>query len=213
MPQHNILHLTGKQYGKLTVTGLSDRGRPFWKVLCACGNTKEVRSGNLQAGTTVSCGCHRIEKTKEVNTRHGHRSGYRQSKAYRAWCSMLERCTSESSHNYAYYGGRGIKVCEEWRKFENFLNDMGEPESSTLSLDRIDVNGNYSKENCRWATATQQARNRRTTIYVSKGGEKIPLMEACATLKLNYSTVQCRIQRLNWPVEKALSGEYSKWPS
>lgn len=136
-------------------------GRPklqMWLCQCKCGTVRRVRGNALLAGTTRSCGC------RNFKHRHCRReSGVRKiSPTYRSWQSMLTRCYNKNRNDYHFYGGRGIRVCKRWRhSFVNFLGDMG-PRSLGTTLDRYpDRNGNYRPNNCRWATPTQQANNRK----------------------------------------------------
>lgn len=147
----------GMRFGELIVLRkLKSKPRPngggtrtVFEVKCDCGKTKEVLSGNLVSGSTKSCG-HRRERPSLYDT-----------KTYKCWDNMIQRCTNENRDNYENYGGRGIKVCESWRvNFRNFLNDMGDKPIG-LTLDRIDNDGNYEKDNCRWATYSTQNKNRR----------------------------------------------------
>lgn len=127
--------------------------------VCSCGNSKTVRVDGLKAKTTNSCGCFRLDRLREKLVTHGATN----TQTYGIWEGMLQRCLNQKSSGYDSYGGRGITVCDEWlgkNGFSNFLKDMGEkPEK--LSLDRIDVNGNYCKENCRWADSSTQGFNTR----------------------------------------------------
>lgn len=150
---------TGNKYSKLTVIEFShkiEKGGALWKCLCDCGNEAIVRGYCLRNGHTKSCGC-LSKETK--NTRHGH--GYKgQSLTYRTWSGMLQRCINPNNSKFDAYGGRGIGVDERWKDFINFLEDMGErPEG--MSLDRIDNDKGYSKENCRWVTKDVQVYNQR----------------------------------------------------
>lgn len=163
-----FIDLTGNRYGKLLVIKRhgSISNRPAWLCKCDCGVIVTVKSENLKSGNTKSCGCYKVEIIRNAgmaNVTHGYakRIDGKKSKIYSIWDSMRQRCNNENNCNYENYGLRGIKVCEEWNKsFEAFLKDMGIP-SEGFSIDRINNDGNYEPSNCRWATRSQQRRNRR----------------------------------------------------
>lgn len=144
---------TGQVFGRLRVIrreGTDQNLKVVWRCVCSCGNEVVVPSGSLVTGNTTSCGCY----LKEKITKHGG-SG---KSSYNSWRAMIRRCTVLSDKDYARWGANGVKVCPEWLHYETFAKDMGEP-SGNQTLDRIDPYGDYTKENCRWATPTTQARN------------------------------------------------------
>lgn len=174
--------LTGRKFGRWTVIGLSHRKPPhyFWSCVCDCG-TQRIVQGQSLGVRSFSCGCLRKEIVKTVNTTHG----FSKTKISFVWRQMLQRCNNPKAKVYPYYGGRGIKVCKRWNKFENFLEDMLPTYREGLSLDRRNNDGNYSPSNCRWATKQDQARNRRSTVYVETPIGRLPL--GVAAEKLNVS--------------------------
>ena len=155
-------------------------GRKVVLCECYCGNYIVVREDNLKSGVTNSCGCLRLDRLREVIVTHGKMS----TKSYSTWEGMLQRCNNQNSSNYSEYGERGITICEDWLGtdgFENFYKDMGERPDG-MSLDRIDVNGNYCKENCRWETPSVQGFNQRKSSNNTSGrtgvswNKKIPVV-------------------------------------
>lgn len=172
--------LTGQKFTRLTAIEIVGRyeknADKIWKCICDCGSIRNVLAANLKKGNTKSCGCLHSEvssKTyKNLNKTHG-KTG---TKVYDAWGSMFDRC-SPNSKNHNTYFDRGIKVCERWKKFENFYADVGEPPGKTFSLDRIDNNKGYEPGNVRWATVLQQANNRTTNKYIMHEGEKLTFAE------------------------------------
>lgn len=153
----------GDRYGRLTVVAFShinNHGKRCWLCQCDCGKTVIVVAGNLRSGATKSCGCLALGESNP-NFRHGQGKSGTQSPTYRTWCAMITRCTNPKQKCWKHYGGRGIGICQRWREsFPAFLEDMGERPKGR-SLDRRDVNGDYTPENCRWATWSEQVRNRR----------------------------------------------------
>lgn len=158
-----VPYLRGTVFTRLTVLAIDiERSirRAHWVCICRCGKIVSVASSALRAGLTKSCGCLKRERSQllgKSSLKHGARA--RRTPTYRSWAAMRDRCLNPNATGYRRWGGRGIKPCPEWTFFENFLNDMGERPSGT-TLDRIDNNLGYYKANCRWATSSQQNKNR-----------------------------------------------------
>ena len=190
-------YTAGTRFGRLTILGRA----PRYKVVCQCdcGEQTTVSGRALKYGTTRSCGCLHSEQLAARNRTHGQT----ESRTYRIWGGMLTRCTNPNRREFKWYGGAGIRVCQRWQKFENFLADMGEAPPG-LSIDRRDTRGNYCFENCYWATDKQQADNRTDSIRLTYGGETLPLTEWAVRTDVAYGTLKSRV-RLGWPVERILT--------
>jgi hypothetical protein len=185
---------TGQRYGRLVAvsySGKDKRNNVRWLYRCDCGNEHVTSASSVRNGYTTSCGCYQKELAA-INGRtydgsHHVTHGLRHSPEYRVWANMIARCERPSTDRYQEYGGRGIKVCEEWRNsFETFFAYLGAKPSPSHSIERIDVNGNYAPGNVRWATRAEQMRNRRSNVFVVYRGQKMIFKDACKLAGVNY---------------------------
>jgi len=195
--------LTGQRFGKLTAINIDSKDKfkhLRWLCKCDCGNETVVLSDNLLRNHTTSCGCEKWKINSKVHKTHGKS----RSREYVAWLNMIRRCENRDNKSYADYGGRGIKVCDEWRTFEGFWCDMGTTYKNNLTLDRIDVNGDYRKENCRWITISEQQSNKRNNHVVVYNGKSMTLSKACTLRGIDIRTVFSRL-KLGWSFEKAIN--------
>ena len=192
----------GNVYGLLTVVRrrASVSGKAAWYCRCACGGSTTLFGDTLRRGLTKSCGCYR--KSGDYKITHGH-SRRIKTATYTTWVCMLNRCTRPTDVGYHNYGGRGITVCERWRTFENFLQDMGERPKG-LTLDREDKDGPYSKSNCKWATKSEQIDNRRNARRITYEGRTLTLNDWAEKLGLQYGTLYYRVFVAKMPLALAL---------
>lgn len=198
MRASHSLNLVDRRFNRLRVLEFShrnERGEKYWRCVCDCGTEKLVRASVLTSGKAQSCGCLHRERV----TAHGMTN----TKTFKTWLSMIGRCTNPKSPDFHRYGGRGVQVCDRWTEsFENFLSDMGErPEGKTL--DRIDVNGNYEPKNCRWATLSEQNRNKTSTPKLTFNGKTKSLAEWSDEVGLTVKIISWRVKN-GWDAQKAL---------
>lgn len=195
------LDLEGQRFGRLLViseAGKHKNGNYTWNCLCDCGNSCVIAGSNLKSGGTVSCGCRRREGFIERTVTHGCTRERRRMAEYNIWNGIKERCLNPNNPSYVDYGARGITVCEEWkRSFETFLQDMGLRPSPKHSIDRINNDGPYSSENCRWSTQKEQTRNKRSNVYLSLNGVRKTLMEWSEITGIKFCTIHAR-KKAGW---------------
>lgn len=203
--------LTGRKFGRLTAIEFShkERNRIYWKCRCDCGNEVTIRSDGLKTGHANSCGCYNKEVLRNAKWNETH--GKSKSKIYEIWCNMKNRCYSPNTDEYQNYGSRGIMICSEWlgeHGAENFIKwalENGYDENIEFgkrTIDRIDVNGDYCPENCKWPTMKEQGNNKRNNRYITHNGETKTLTQWCEYYKLPYHTIKARIYR-GWDIEDA----------
>lgn len=192
--------LTGKVFGDLRVDEFAYiyNGHSYWLCLCECGCYTVARGSHLKAGNILSCGC------KKGNITHGESK----TRLYTVWHNMRERCQNPNATEYHRYGGRGISVCAAWENYETFRDwALSHGYSPSLSIDRKDNDGNYSPDNCRWATAKEQANNTSKTRLIELDGERLSVSEWARKLGINQSTLSMRLNKYGWSAEKALTTE------
>jgi len=188
---HNFQDLTGRRFGRLLVISRAPRhlNRTMWNCLCDCGTERVVWAASFKKNTR-SCGCLRSEITGRRSRIINRKHGMWETSEWGAWTSMKERCTNKNHPSYCHYGGRGITVCPQWLKsFENFYADMG-PKPAGLTLDRINNDSGYYKENCRWATRKEQSRNQRRNVYVEAFGRRLIVTDWAGVLKISPTSLR-----------------------
>lgn len=202
--------LTGRVFGRLTVIERagSVRNNRAWICRCECGTTKTLLSPNLtlEIGGTKSCGCLRRDARKT----HGYARIHDTAPEYKIWVAIKDRTTKEHNKSYASYGGRGIDICERWRNsFQAFIDDVGRRPEKSLTLDRIDNNGNYEPGNCRWATRKTQSSNRRVTLKLTWNNETLSIADWAAKTGMSYRCLYSRIHK-GWSTERAMTTPVGK---
>lgn len=200
-------NLIGQKFNELIpikYVGRNKWGNALWLCRCDCGKEKIILGSDIKRGRSKNCGCSKLK--------HGHTKNRKQSKTYKSWDSMIQRCTNKNTENYEYYGGRGITICDRWLEpdgqgFLNFLEDMGEkPEGK--SLDRVDNNlliEGYSPNNCCWSTRKEQANNRRNDLIITFDNRTQHLIDWANEFCIPYDTLWKRIYRSCWSIEKAFN--------
>lgn len=196
-----IIDLTGRRFARWTVMGFSHQvGKMlYWHCVCDCGTNRAVFGGDLKRGGSLSCGCFMREAAAKRSKTHG----MMRHPAYRSWVYMKMRCENPRTDGYRLYGGRGIKVCKRWSSFERFWADMGSTWREGLTLERINVNGDYKPSNCRWATWKEQAGNRRTERLIDTPEGKMSVTKAAELFGLTRSTIFACIS-YGWPEHRLL---------
>lgn len=195
-----IKDISGNRYNRYKVLkyhGQNKHRSSMWLCLCDCGTEKVVNSSDLKSGAVKSCGC----LCSEVNAKKQRTHGMTGTRQYTIWSKMIQRCKDKNAINYNDYGGRGIKVCDNWEKFEGFWESMKSTYQNNLTLERIEVNGNYEPSNCRWATELEQANNKRNTVFIEVDGLKISSQDWCREHGFDHRYVQHRI-RMGWSSEE-----------
>lgn len=194
-----IEDLTGQKFGKMTVLGRDtdiQSKRTYWMCQCECGTIKSCRADSLKDGSIVSCGCRKQAQDKINLTKH-HTHKQSGTRLYYSWQDMKKRCYNEGNSRYANYGGRGIKVCDEWKDnfiaFYQWAIDNGYSEEKTI--DRINVDGDYEPSNCRWADAKTQCNNRTSNIKITIGNSTRTLTEWCEIFNVDYKKINARYRR------------------
>lgn len=205
-----LIDLTGKRFGRLLVVSRSENksGTVAWKCKCDCGNETVVRSDCLRIGKIQSCGCLRNELVGDRGRTHG----MTETRLYRTWCGMKNRCYNPNYKGYKNYGGRGITICSEWLcDFQAFYDwAMANGYAENLQIDRINVDGNYEPSNCRWVTTEEQSNNKRTSRFLSLNGEKHTIAEWSKITGINSGTLESRVGLYGWSDEKALTTPIKK---
>lgn len=199
---HHIKDITGQRFGRLVVTGLSEKRRPsntkitYWHCTCDCGNKCIVGKSTLIENTTRSCSC--------LNTERITKHSLCKNDIYKIHEGIIQRCLNPNKTEYKNYGGRGIKVCERWKNsVAAFYEDMGDRPTPKHSIDRINVNGDYEPSNCRWATREEQQNNRRNNVNITFNGKTQTLTQWAKELSIAKSTLAYRVK--NWSIQKAFS--------
>lgn len=204
--KHKINDLTGKKFNHLTVVRYYGRnkGKTLWECKCDCGNIKIVSSSCLLGNYTKSCGCEAKLKAKIPKVvKHGKS----RTRLYKIYIKMIRRCHCEKDKDYRNYGGRGIGVCQEWKEnFMSFYNwAMSNGYTETLTLDRIDNDGNYEPNNCRWTTMKEQSNNTRTNRYITYNGQTKTLTQWAEQIGLKEDTLRARIVSGRFTIERAFT--------
>ena len=206
----------GDVFGRLTVIKLDHIERKqtkrdvitkeMWECKCKCGKIITVSHNNLLYGQVKSCGCLHYDKVKNETYLCTTTHGKSKTRLYNIWCNMKRRCTNKKNVDYHNYGGRGIKVCDEWKNdFMSFYNwAINNGYSNDLTIDRIDVNGNYEPNNCKWATKQEQCDNKRNTVYLTCNNKTKTLSEWSKSLSIPKMTIMNRL-KLGWDINKTLS--------
>jgi hypothetical protein len=200
-----LVDLTGQRFGRLVVKKRGKTKRRnnggtivYWLCQCDCGNVVEVVGGDLKRGCTQSCGCLSRETAKTRLTKHGM-SGTR---LYEIWQNMKDRCYNEKDCAFKYYGKNGVKICGEWQEFESFYKwALANGYTDDLTIDRVDVNGDYEPNNCRWATRKEQANNKTTNRYITFNGDTKTLKQWSEVFNVSYPAFSARLKR-GWSMEK-----------
>ena len=198
--------ITGMKFGRLTVLRLSHKDKRqecYWLCKCECGNEKTVSGNKLRSGNTKSCGCMQKEF---LDGRLRRKHGLTNSKLYATWENMKHRCGDPKNWMYPNYGGRGIKVCEEWLDSSIFIEwALSHGYKEGLTIERIDVNGNYEPSNCKWIELKEQYLNRTDSHLLTAFGKTQTLKEWAEETGLNYNTIERRINKYGWDAERAIT--------
>ena len=204
---NKAIDLTGNIYGRLTVLSRAEsiKGRAVWDCACSCGGAKAVAASELKKGGTKSCGCLANEQRKAAAQSRCHEfSRANLYREHKTWSGMKARCYDPENMAYPFYGGKGVKVCDEWlASFEAFFRDMGKRPAG-MTLDRKESTGDYCADNCRWGTLKEQANNRANNHYLTHNGETLTIAQWSERTGLKQRCIWNRINR-GWPIHRALS--------